>query len=213
MIKHNKIKIVISSIITLLPMIFGFLVWNRLPESIATSFGWNGEITGYSSKMFAVVGLPAILTFVNWVCIIATSADPRRKNIDNKIFSIIISIVPVCSLICGVCIYGNALGYKVNVENIMPVFVGVIILVLGFILPKCKQNYTVGIKLPWTLHDEENWDKTHKLAGKLWIIGGIVMTIAGLLDFTILFMIIIFAIVIIPIIYSYLLYRNKRSEG
>ena len=116
-------------------------------------------------------------------------------------------------MICGVCIYGNALGYKVNVENIMPVFVGVIILVLGFILPKCKQNYTVGIKLPWTLHNEENWDKTHKLAGKLWIIGGIVMTIAGLLDFTILFMIIIFAIVIIPTIYSYLLYRNKRSEG
>ena len=78
-------------------------------------------------------------------------------------------------MICGVCIYGNALGYKVNVENIMPVFVGVIILVLGFILPKCKQNYTVGIKLPWTLHDEENWDKTHKLAGKLWIYGGIIM--------------------------------------
>ena len=117
MIKHNKFKIVISSIITLLPMIFGFLVWNRLPESIATSFGWNGEITGYSSKMFAVVGLPAILTFVNWVCIIATSADPRRKNIDNKIFSIIISIVPVCSLICGVCIYGNALGYPSSSDN------------------------------------------------------------------------------------------------
>ena len=50
MIKHNKFKIVISSIITLLPMIFGFLVWNRLPENIATSFGWNGEVTGYNSN-------------------------------------------------------------------------------------------------------------------------------------------------------------------
>ena len=81
MIKQNKYKIVISSIITLLPMFFGFLVWNRLPENIATSFGWNGEVTGYNSKIFAVVGLPAILTFVNLICIIATSADPRRKNI------------------------------------------------------------------------------------------------------------------------------------
>ncbi len=210
MIKHNKFKIIISSIITLLPMIFGFIVWDKLPESIATSFGRNGDVTGYSSKMFAVVGLPAILTFVNLICIIATSADPRRNNIDNKIISVVIGIVPVCSLLCGVCIYGNALGYKVNVENIMPVFAGGIILVLGFILPKCKQNYTVGIKLPWTLHDEENWDKTHKLAGKLWIIGGIVMTIAGLLDFKILFMIIIFAIVIIPTVYSYLLYKSKK---
>ena len=210
MIKKNKLKIIISSVITLLPMIFGFLVWDRLPENVATSFGWNGEITGYSSKMFAVVGLPAILTFVNLICIIATSADPRRKNINNKVFSIVLSIVPVCSLLCGICIYANALGYKISVESIMPVFMGVLFLVLGFILPKCKQNYTIGIKLPWTLHDEENWNKTHKLAGKLWIYGGIIMIVSGLFNLTFLFMAIIFALVIIPTVYSYLLYRKKK---
>ena len=210
MIKQNKYKMIISAIITLLPMIFGFIVWDRLPENIATSFGWNGEVTGYNSKMFAVVGLPAILTFVNLICIIATSADPRRKNISNKMFSTVISIVPVCSLLCGACIYGNALGYKVNVENIMPVFMGVLFLVLGFILPKCKQNYTIGIKLPWTLHDEENWDKTHKLAGKIWICGGIIMIVSGLFNLTFIFVTIIFALVIIPTVYSYLLYRKQK---
>ncbi len=210
MIKKNKLKIIISSVITLLPMIFGFLVWDRLPENVATSFGWNGEITGYSSKMFAVVGLPAILTLVNLICIIATSADPRRKNINNKVFSIVLSIVPVCSLLCGICIYANALGYKISVESIMPVFMGVLFLVLGFILPKCKQNYTIGIKLPWTLHDEKNWDKTHKLAGKLWIYGGIIMVVSGLFNLTFLFMAIIFALVIIPTVYSYLIYKNKK---
>ena len=67
MLKQNKYKIIISSIITLLPTLFGFAIWNRLPENIATSFGWNGEVTGYNSKMFAVVGLPALLTFVNLI--------------------------------------------------------------------------------------------------------------------------------------------------
>ena len=210
MIKKNKLKIIISSVITLLPMIFGFLVWDRLPENVATSFGWNGDITGYSSKMFAVVGLPAILTFVNLICIIATNADPRRKNISNKMFTAVISIVPVCSLLCGACIYGNALGYKVSVESIMPVFMGILFFVLGFILPKCKQNYTIGIKLPWTLHDEENWDKTHKLAGKLWIYGGIIMVVSGLFNLTFIFVTIIFALVIIPTVYSYLLYRKQK---
>ncbi len=209
MIKKNKLKIIISSVITLLPMIFGFLVWNRLPENIATSFGWNGEITGYSSKMFTVVGLPAILTFVNLICVIATSADPRIKNISNKMFSVVISIVPVCSLLCGICIYANALGYKISVESIMPVFIGLLFIVLGFILPKCKQNYTIGIKLPWTLHDEENWNKTHKLAGKLWVYGGIIMSIAGVLNLTYIFMTIIFALIITPTVYSYFLYRKK----
>ena len=210
MIKQNKYKLIISAIITLLPMIFGIIVWDRLPENIATSFGWNGEITGYSSKMFAVVGLPVMLTFVNLICIIATSADPRRKNINNKVFSVVIGIVPVCSLLCGACIYANALGYKISVESIMPVFVGILFFVLGFILPKCKQNYTIGIKLPWTLHDEENWDKTHKLAGKLWIYGGIIMVVSGLFNLTFLFMAIIFALVIIPTVYSYLLYRKQK---
>ena len=210
MIKHNKYKIVISSIITLLPMFFGFLVWNRLPENIATSFGWNGEVTGCKSKMFAVVGLPVILTFVNLICIIATSADPRRKNISNKMFSVVISIDPVCSLLCGICIYANALGYKISVESIMPVFMGILFFVLGFILPKCKQNYTIGIKLPWTLHDEENWNKTHKHSGKLWICGGIIMIVSGLFNLTFIFVTIIFALVIIPTVYSYLLYRKQK---
>lgn len=210
MIKQNKYKLIISAIITLLPMIFGFIVWDRLPENIATSFGWNGEITGYSSKMFAVVGLSVMLTFVNLICIIATSADPRRKNINNKVFSVVIGIVPVCSLLCGICIYANALGYKISVESIMPVFMGILFFVLGFILPKCKQNYTIGIKLPWTLHDEENWNKTHKLAGKLWVYGGIVMTVVGLFNLTFIFMTIIFALVIIPTVYSYLLYRKQK---
>ena len=210
MIKQNKYKLIISAIITLLPMIFGIIVWDRLPENIATSFGWNGEITGYSSKMFAVVGLPVMLTFVNLICIIATSADPRRKNINNKVFSVVIGIVPVCSLLCGACIYANALGYKISVESIMPVFMGILFFVLGFILPKCKQNYTIGIKLPWTLHDEENWNKTHKLAGKLWICGGIIMIVSGLFNLTFLFMAIIFALVIIPTVYSYLLYRKQK---
>ena len=209
MIKQNKYKMIISAIITLLPMIFGFIVWDRLPENIATSFGWNGEITGYSSKMFAVVGLPVMLTFVNLICIIATNADPRRKNINNKVFSVVIGIVPVCSLLCGICIYANALGYKISVESIMPVFMGVLFFVLGFILPKCKQNYTIGIKLPWTLHDEENWNKTHKLAGKLWIYGGIIMIVSGLFNLTFIFVTIIFALVIIPTVYSFLIYKNK----
>lgn len=208
MIKQNKLKIIVSSAITLLPVIIGLALWNRLPANIATSFDLSGAVTGYSSKEFAVIGFPLILTLVNLICIIATSTDPRKKNIDSKAFSVVISIVPACSLICSACIYGNALGYKVSPENIMPVFTGVIILAIGFVLPRCKQNYTLGIRLPWTLHDEKNWDKTHKFTGKLWIICGIVMTISGLFNFMILYMIIVFAIAIIPPVYSYLLYKN-----
>jgi uncharacterized membrane protein len=212
MIKHNKYKIIVSSLVTILPLFIGLILWNKLPDKIVTSFGWYGEANGYNSKAFAVFGLPLILLLVNLICIIATSADPRRNNISNGMFSLVISIVPICSVICGVCIYGNAMGYVLKVENIMSIFIGVLFIVLGFILPRCKQNYTIGIKLPWTLHDEDNWNKTHKLAGKVWIIGGVVMVFVGLLQSKVLFFSVIAALVLIPTVYSFLLYKNNNQS-
>ena len=212
MIKQNKYKIIVSSLVTILPLFIGLILWNKLPDKIVTSFGWYGEANGYNSKAFAVFGLPLILLLVNLICIIATSADPRRKNISNGMFSLVISIVPICSVICGVCIYGNAMGYVLKVENIMSIFIGVLFIVLGFILPRCKQNYTIGIKLPWTLHDEDNWNKTHKLAGKVWIIGGVVMVFVGLLQSKVLFFSVIAALVLIPTVYSFLLYKNNNQS-
>lgn len=212
MIKQNKYKIIVSSLVTILPLFIGLILWNKLPDKIVTSFGWYGEANGYNSRAFAVFGLPLILLLVNLICIIATSADPRRKNISNGMFSLVISIVPLCSVICGVCIYGNAMGYVLKVENIMSIFIGVLFIVLGFILPRCKQNYTIGIKLPWTLHDEDNWNKTHKLAGKVWIIGGVVMVFVGLLQSKVLFFSVIAALVLIPTVYSFLLYKNNNQS-
>ena len=212
MIKHNKYKIIVSSLVTILPLFIGLILWNKLPDKIVTSFGWYGEANGYISRAFAVFGLPLILLLVNLICIIATSADPRRKNISNGMFSLVISIVPICSVICGVCIYGNAMGYVLKVENIMSIFIGVLFIVLGFILPRCKQNYTIGIKLPWTLHDEDNWNKTHKLAGKVWIIGGVVMVFVGLLQSKVMFFSVIAALVLIPTVYSFLLYKNNNQS-
>ena len=85
MIKQNKFKIIISFLITVIPLIIGLILWNKLPDRIATSFGMNGNATGYSSKLFAVLGLPLILLALNFVCIFATSADPKVKNINKAL--------------------------------------------------------------------------------------------------------------------------------
>lgn len=64
-------------------------------------------------------------------------------------------------------IYGNALGYKdvINLNLWTNVLLGIVLIVVGNYLPKCRQNYMIGIKLPWTLDNEENWDYTHRMAG------------------------------------------------
>jgi uncharacterized membrane protein len=81
-------------------------------------------------------------------------------------------------------------------------------------MPKNRQNYTVGIRIPWTLNDSENWNKTHRMAGFLWITGGIATVIMAFLPMAssvwlILFLVIITLLVMAPIIYSYFLYRRN----
>ena len=113
-------------------------------------------------------------------------------------------------------VYGVALGLDLKMERIMPLLVGAMFVVVGNYLPKCKQSYTMGIKLPWTLHDEENWNRTHRMAGKLWVGVGVLAMFSALLpskSIFIVFMLILSVAVIVPTVYSYLLFKNKEKSG
>jgi uncharacterized membrane protein len=169
-IKKYKKTLILTAILTLLPMVIGFILWDKLPDQIATHFGSNGEPDGWSSKAVAVVGLPALLTAIHLACFFITFADPKKQRIDPKLFKLILWLCPVISWFgCG-STYAYALNMELNTTNIAMVLLGVLFIVIGNYLPKARQNYTVGIKLPWTLDDEENWNRTHRLAGKLWMI-------------------------------------------
>ena len=97
---------------------------------------------------------------------------------------------------------------NINVEMIGRIFVGIVFVVVGNYLPKCRQNYTVGIKLPWTLHDENNWNATHRFAGPVWMAGGVSLTILGIFGLELLFAAVLLIIAILPMIYSYLYYKK-----
>ena len=164
----SKKTLIITSLICLLPMLVGALVYSRLPEQVATHFDLQGNPDGWSSRAFAVFGLPGILLAVNLLIPFALQADPKHKNMSGALVNIVIWTVPVVSLLCSGLTLGRALGYDLRIEMVLPVFMGVLFILIGNYLPKTKQSYTMGIKLPWTLASEENWNRTHRLAGFLW---------------------------------------------
>ena len=212
MLKKNLKTIIITSIVTILPMLAGFVLWNKLPEKLPTHWNFEGEIDGWSGKLFAVIFLPLIMLGFHLICTIATSIDPKNKNFNTKIFGLVLWICPVLSLLCMTATYAAALGYDVKVEFIIPLFIGVLFLIIGNYLPKCKQNYTIGIKIPWTLNDEENWNKTHRLAGFVWILGSIVIIVGAFFEKAVVYttFIPVAVMVIVPMIYSYIHYRKHR---
>ena len=211
MMKANKKTLIITSIVTILPVLIGIICWNRLPDVMATHFGFNNEANGFSSKAFAVFGLPLILLAVLWVGAFVTAHDPKRQNISPKMFSLMLWIAPVISLVAAATMYPVNLGYKLDIAFFSELLLGLMFIIIGNYLPKARQNYTIGIKIPWTLANEENWNRTHRLAGYLWMICGILMILISLTRFVPAeWLVGIFLImVLVPCIYSFWLHAEK----
>lgn len=216
MIKKNKKQLIISSIVILLPIIAGLVMWNILPERMTTHWGVYGQANGWSSKTLAIFVLPVILLVVHWLCIVITAKDPGNKNQSNKIFLMIIWIFPVVSLITNGMMYAYALGNDISMEIGVRILLGIMFVVLGNYLPKCKQNHTIGIKVTWALRNEENWNKTHRFAGRVWVLGG-VLFLATLFvpmeSMVYVFLVIVLLLSFLPMIYSYAYYRKQLKAG
>ncbi|MBR5756169.1 MAG: DUF1648 domain-containing protein, partial [Firmicutes bacterium] len=124
MIKEHKKTLIITIVITLLPVLIGLYYWGQLPDPMATHFGINSQADGYSSKAFAVFGIPLMMVGIQIIMLAATSLDPKKKNISPKMMSLILWIVPVVSLVCAAVVYPYNLGYRMNITFYMMLFLG-----------------------------------------------------------------------------------------
>lgn len=216
MLKQYKKHLIFSSLGILLPTLFGLLFWNQLPDSMATHWGVHGEADGFSGKAFAVFGLPLILLVFHWLCLFFTQLDPKNKDRNHKPFLLVLWIMPVLSVCCTATVYCAALGYTLHIGMIALVPMGLMFVAIGNYLPKCQQNHTIGIKITWTLANEENWNLTHRFGGKCWVIGGVIMMLCAFLPGPLgVFMMFaaIAPLVLLPVLYSWRIYRRHKQQG
>lgn len=215
-IKENKARLILPSIIILLPVIAGLLLWNQLPDPMPTHFNVYNEADGWTSKPFAVFGLPLIVLALHVGCVLGSSFDKRLMEQQNKVFRLVYWICPAVSLLCGGLMYSFALGYTWNVTRVMMALMGVLFMFIGNYLPKVKPNHTLGIRLPWTFKSEDNWRATHRFGGKVWVIGGCVFLLCAFLPvdgLVFLPLALLLLMVGAPTLYSYLYHKNDREEA
>lgn len=201
------------------PLAYLAAIWNDLPETIAMHFDLEGKPDRYGNKTELL-----IMTIV--LCIMCAGLffllsniyriDPKKAAAENKErlkrMGFIISIF-MSAMACFI-IYSSAKeGFDISISYVF-VGVGLLYSVLGNYLHTIKPNYFAGFRVPWTLNNEENWRKTHLLAGKLWFVGGLVIAIMCLLlpdkAAVVAFFVLTAILVFIPMIYSYRLYRADK---
>ena len=216
MMKQHKGKLMVSSVLTLLPIMVGLLLWNRLPNQMPTHWGVDGTADGWSGKAFAVFGMPLILLAVHWLCVWGTSLDSSNRGQNRKVSGLVLWIIPVLSWFTSGIMYAGSMGWELDFVKITLLLMGALFVAIGNYLPKCKQNYTIGIRIKWTLEDEENWAATHRLGGRVWVAGGVLLLAGCFLPERLgvaVMLLLLPVLVLVPLLYSYGFYKKKAREG
>lgn len=211
---RSKIKkhIILSTLVCIAPIVLTLVLYNELPAQVPIHFDVNGQPNGYASKAIAGFVLPCGFAVVNLFTCFMLLTDPKRRNANIIIKAVGIWTVPVLSFILVPTSLFKSMGYEIPITKIITALLGLLLLIIGNYLPKSRQSYTIGIRLPWTLDNEENWYKTHRFGGVIWVLGGIVVITNAFIGSFYIMLGVILLISVLPIIYSYSFYLKQKKE-
>jgi uncharacterized membrane protein len=193
----------------------GFLLWNQLPEQMASHWNIQDQVDGYISRFWGVFILPLMTLGIFLLFLVIPKIDPLKANIARfrEAFNLFIVLFAAFMLyIHGLTIAWN-LGYtsfKMS-TSLLPA-IGLLFIFIGFILRKAKRNFFIGIRTPWTLSSDYVWDKTHQIGAMLFMASGVLALVGGffggMMAFWFLFVPLIGSTIFL-LVYSYVLYQRE----
>jgi uncharacterized membrane protein len=217
--KKSTPNLLTALVILAVPFAYAAYIYPTLPQTIPTHFNMKGEADGFGERSTVFLG-PGILSGVGLFTFFLLSNiknfDPKKfKKEDEGMFKkLALFLVGFLSLL-GLLITYTATSPKFNITNLLLPLLGISFAIMGWYMPKIHQNYFAGFKLPWTLENVDNWNETHKVAGKIWIYGGIVQAIGTLIlpsvAAFIVFIASTFIMVIIPTVFSYRMFKRGNQ--
>lgn len=214
----TKTTLIISTVLILIALAAGAMLWGQMPEQMASHWNANDEVDDTMSKVWGVFLMPLIATAMLILFLAVPGLDPLKANIAEfrETFNVfIVLIIAFMLYVHGLTLAWN-LGYDdFKMSTAMLPFMGILFIAIGFLMRKAKRNFFIGIRTPWTLSSDYVWDKTHQLGATLFMASGVLAMIGGLFGgmtaFWFLFVPVISTTVIV-MVYSYVLYRRESKS-
>lgn len=208
--KHRIIGLALVGVALLTALV----LYGRLPEQIPSHWNLAGEVDQTLPKPWGVLLLPSVMLVLLAVFEAIIVVSPRGFRLDRS--RGVVGIVQVATLGFMLLVFAMqmwvALGHDVSVEKVIVPGVGALFIVVGNFLGKVRKNFFFGVRTPWTLASDEVWARTHRLAGQMFVLGGVVLIVAGFMGAGITVVLITTAVIaLVPVVYSLVLY--KRLEG
>jgi uncharacterized membrane protein len=214
------LKYFIALLILSMPLFYAMYVYDALPETIPIHFNFEGKPDGFGSKdsiYLAPTILGAVGFFVFALILNIQLIDPKRYQESNSaIFrKLAFMLVFFMSSLSFIIVYSSLHPGNFFIKYLFSL-IGLLFAFMGYIMPSVKPNYFVGMRLPWTLESAENWTATHKMAGKWWIVGGVLQALLGFVfpaKFAFIsFMVIMGLMVAVPAGFSYQFFKKHNND-
>lgn len=209
-------KYILPLLILLTSIFLSVYFYPILPDQMASHWNAQGVADGYSSKLTNVLMFPILQCIFSILFFFIPKIDPKKENIkefENTFHIFIYAFMSFMTLLQLQVFLWNT-GTKISMNTVMPILMGLLFIVVAQLVSKAKQNYTIGIRTPWTLSSEKVWNKTHKLGGKLFLICGILSIFSFLLpEYT--YIVVLASVILSTIIvfaYSYIEYKKESRK-
>jgi uncharacterized membrane protein len=211
----TRITTIVVLLLIAAAAVAGLLLWNQLPEQMASHWNVNDQVDGYTSKVLGVFLLPLVTLGLFLLFLLIPNIDPLKVNIAQfrDMFNLFIVLMVAFMLYIHALTLRWNLGYTdFGMSRAMLPAMGLLFLFIGYMLRKAKRNYFIGIRTPWTLSSDTVWDETHRVGSVLFMVSGVFAffgsLFGGMTAFWFLFIPIIGS-TLITLVYSYVLYHRE----
>ena len=180
----NPVARVVSTVALAATAFFTLTAFQTLPVDAQLAIHWNvdGIADGFAGRE-ALLLLPAIFGLTALLTALAIRFDPKRDNIvrSAEALGYVAMGLVLLFAVTQSAIINSGYGEAARLDHAIPVVLGALFVLLGYAMPQIKQNYTIGVRLPWTLESVAAWDAAHISVGRAWIVTGAVTALLGVI--------------------------------
>ncbi|MFA6184808.1 MAG: SdpI family protein [Candidatus Shapirobacteria bacterium] len=210
--KINKIAVIFPVVLIIISFFIAIYFYPVFPDQVATHWGIDNQVNGYSSKALGLFFMPVLSVFLFFLFISLPKIDPYKKNFDQfkNYFQNFINIVFAFLFYVYLLTIIWNLDFHFNMIQILSPGFAILFYYAGVLTSNAKRNWFVGIRTPWTMSSELVWDKTHQIGGELFKLTGLISLLSLLFPNLAIFFIlmpIVFTTAFI-FVYSYLEYKK-----
>lgn len=215
---NNRTTVILALVLIGLAIAGGLMLWNQLPDEMASHWNMNDQVDGTTSKFWGVFLMPLVASGLLAILMLVPFIDPHKANIEQfrGTLNLFIVLITVFLLYLHALTIAWNLGYQnFRISSALLPALGLLFIFIGYLLRQAKRNFFIGIRTPWTLSSDTVWNKTHQLGSVLFMISGALALLgawSGGMTALLMIFIPLMASTLFLVVYSYVLYKNETGS-